>query len=311
MKALRRVVHYAGGIVRLLEKAWIPLVATSALFILASYLALPDLPSSSSRGFWADEKSAVFSLDGRAADTITRRESGGAIPTFNGMEETEVQAALGRQSMLEKLHSGRKMQIQNASAMETSMRSQLVESSDHTWPSKKHSALAKAFQSFGYGRPPDFDLRHFNFSMGLLSDLSPTYITRMRQTYSRATADNKKTLVVNVQHGLGNRLRALASGQAVAAAAGRHFRLLWLPDTHCGARFQDLFDCPELDVWDTFDEREVNGSNFHRYNYMENEEGSKKDEVILTKVDKHIYVKSAYRLRSDQRVLTGEMLLKV
>ena len=51
-----------------------------------------------------------------------------------------------------------------------------------------------------------------------------------------------KLLVIEVAHGLGNRLRALASAAAVAAASGRILRVVWTPDIHCNCRFTDLFE---------------------------------------------------------------------
>ncbi|CAF4108050.1 unnamed protein product [Adineta steineri] len=102
-------------------------------------------------------------------------------------------------------------------------------------------------------------------------------------------------LIVHVQHGLSNRLRAMASGMAVSNKTGRHLRLIWIPDEHCNARFQDLFSS-NIDVWDEILPHEVAAENFDRYNYMEPETGAVKNKQILTDSLNHIYVKTAYML---------------
>lgn len=50
-----------------------------------------------------------------------------------------------------------------------------------------------------------------------------------------------RTLIVLTQNGIGNRLRALVSGMAFAADAGRTFVLLWPRTSACGASFPELF----------------------------------------------------------------------
>lgn len=47
--------------------------------------------------------------------------------------------------------------------------------------------------------------------------------------------------VVNVQHGLGNRMRAYASARVLADMRGGDFELYWIPDHHCEADFPYLF----------------------------------------------------------------------
>jgi hypothetical protein len=50
-----------------------------------------------------------------------------------------------------------------------------------------------------------------------------------------------KHIVVRVEHGLGNRLRALASGFQLAQRHGAPLTIAWIPDVHCEARLPDLF----------------------------------------------------------------------
>lgn len=52
----------------------------------------------------------------------------------------------------------------------------------------------------------------------------------------------RRTLILHVRHGLGNRLRALASATLVAKWTGAKLIVSWIPDEHCGAELLDLFD---------------------------------------------------------------------
>ena len=67
-----------------------------------------------------------------------------------------------------------------------------------------------------------------------------------RDISTAANAACAKWLVVDVQFGLGNRLRALASAMAVAAAANRHLLLVWRSDIHCNCLFGRLFAQPPI-----------------------------------------------------------------
>jgi hypothetical protein len=56
-----------------------------------------------------------------------------------------------------------------------------------------------------------------------------------------ATASTK-TLTVACEAGLGNRLRVLLSGMALAEASGRRFTMLWPRSPSCSAVFSDLYE---------------------------------------------------------------------
>ena len=55
---------------------------------------------------------------------------------------------------------------------------------------------------------------------------------------------SRRHMVLEVQFGLGNRLRALASGMAIAAASQRPLLVIWPPDLHCNCSFRQLFSDP-------------------------------------------------------------------
>lgn len=103
----------------------------------------------------------------------------------------------------------------------------------------------------------------------------------------------RKKVIVDVQYGLGNRLRALASAQVLAHKTGREFVLVWIPDVHCLAEFHDLFtnDFPIINSRD-----QIDFSDADQYNYMDTEAGSEKDKLIDHDSDRDIYVKSAFVL---------------
>lgn len=128
--------------------------------------------------------------------------------------------------------------------------------------------------------------------------------------------------VVHVMHGLGNRLRALGSAMAYAAATGRLLVVIWERDEHCGAFFPDLFhpvlrdsserlfvinemyvDWPQLTRAAYLDTRL---RDWDLYNYMRMEGfGAKRDQEILDNPDRHIYFKSAYVITPASTALGG------
>ena len=116
-------------------------------------------------------------------------------------------------------------------------------------------------------------------------------------------------LFVDAQHGLGNRLRAIASAAGIARATGRELVVVWQPDHHCEARFTDLFryDGPVIETSFAAVFARAGGL---LYNYMQVEPGAVKDAPILTEAAGHrggdVYVRSAYRLVSPHRDLAAE-----
>ena len=87
-------------------------------------------------------------------------------------------------------------------------------------------------------------------------------------------------LFIDARHGLGNRLRAVASAAAIAAHTGRELVIIWEPDAHCAARFTDLFryDGP---VIETPFPRLFALAGGRLWNYMEIEPGAEKDAPVL------------------------------
>jgi len=115
-------------------------------------------------------------------------------------------------------------------------------------------------------------------------------------------------LYIDARHGLGNRLRAIASATVIARRTGRQLVIVWEPDDHCGGRFGELFqhDGP---VIETAFPRVFARAGGVLYNYMEIEPGARKDAPVLAdeapapdgpraSARDDVYVRSAYPLVS-------------
>lgn len=83
--------------------------------------------------------------------------------------------------------------------------------------------------------------------------LNPTLMRTLRKTLSivrdilvhktvPSVIKGPSRVVIRPEHGLGNRLRALASGYQLASRIGSELVVVWIPDEHCEAHFSDLFD---------------------------------------------------------------------
>ncbi|MEM1051352.1 MAG: tetratricopeptide repeat protein [Pseudomonadota bacterium] len=110
-----------------------------------------------------------------------------------------------------------------------------------------------------------------------------------------AISVKRDALYVDAQHGLGNRLRAIASGASIAKQTGRDLVVVWEADHHCDCSLLDLFDYRgELIPQSFFGEAESKG--WTTLNYMEIEEGSTRGAPLILKDGTPAYVRSAYVL---------------
>lgn len=121
-----------------------------------------------------------------------------------------------------------------------------------------------------------------------------------RHALKIALESGEKLLVVEVMHGMCNRIRAYTSAAVIARKSHRRLVLVWKPDVHISARFSDLFALSSSNV--VFAEEDVLAyiqsfrQSTEHYDYMNSTE---KGAVIVTKTVKHIYVRSSFELRSD------------
>ncbi len=103
-------------------------------------------------------------------------------------------------------------------------------------------------------------------------------------------------LFIDAQHGLGNRLRAIGSAAAIAAASDRELVIVWQPDDHCDCRFTDLFRYEGAVIERAFPPEAAKA---RRYNYM-TIEGGKKNAPIAVDRAGDIYARSAFVLNAPQ-----------
>jgi hypothetical protein len=106
-------------------------------------------------------------------------------------------------------------------------------------------------------------------------------------------------LYIDAQHGLGNRLRAIASGAAIARATERELVIIWEPDAHCECHFGDLFDHDGAVMARSFAGMAAScGMDF--VTYMELEPNSRKDKRIHLRKGEDFYARTAYVLNSPE-----------
>ena len=116
-------------------------------------------------------------------------------------------------------------------------------------------------------------------------------------------------LYIDAQHGLCNRLRAMASAAAIAGRTGRELVVIWRPDHHCEARIGDLLDYTGPVIEDAGAD-DLRAAAALEYNYMEIEPGACFQAPILPDgaVAGDVYVRSAYTLNSPHRRHEDEQL---
>lgn len=116
-------------------------------------------------------------------------------------------------------------------------------------------------------------------------------------------------------HGLGNRLRALASAMSFAHTTDRELVLIWETDSHIAANFSDLFTDDLIVITDFkpkwpfqgYDQWDKSWLSFDFFNYMEMEgNGATKGQHIADRPDKHLYFKSAYIMEADSQLTNWE-----
>ena len=115
----------------------------------------------------------------------------------------------------------------------------------------------------------------------------------------------KAKVFIDVQHGLGNRLRALASAACIAQAMDKELILVWQPDHHCQARINDLFDYQGIVEENSF-VNEAYSTCEKVYNYMPSEAPGGKDQEIDLSLQGSIYLRSAFVLNSKATDLAKE-----
>ncbi len=103
----------------------------------------------------------------------------------------------------------------------------------------------------------------------------------------------KAKLIIDVQHGLANRLRAYACASVIAKFSNRDLQLVWTPDHHCECHFHDLFTNPVELVSHLPVEQEV-----AYYNYMDDDSPNQYNSVIDDTTDLDLCIRSGHWLHN-------------
>lgn len=113
---------------------------------------------------------------------------------------------------------------------------------------------------------------------------------------------SRRHVIIDAQFGLGNRLRAVASAMAVAAATSRPLLVIWVPDGHCNCSLRMLLaqPLPFALLEDELPMTALNEEAFQAFNYMPGESGSVKREWVRVDHARHVFVRSAYRIAHER-----------
>ena len=132
----------------------------------------------------------------------------------------------------------------------------------------------------------------------LVTDLLDLTSSDATETSIRApfVSTPRAKFFVDAQHGLGNRLRAIASGAAIANQTDRELVVVWHPDHHCECEMRDLFDYVGPVISESF-AQEAPLLGIDTYNYMESEGGEKDRPINSNGGD--IYFRGAFVAVSD------------
>ncbi len=126
--------------------------------------------------------------------------------------------------------------------------------------------------------------------------------------FAPAHSLSRPWLIIAVQHGLANRLRALASAAVIAARTDRHLVVLWQPDAHCDCRLTDLLDYPGAVIEDACDGA-IRAQADLAFSYMEIDPDNCFGLPLLAdpgQASASVYIRSAYSLISPHTDFAAE-----
>lgn len=151
------------------------------------------------------------------------------------------------------------------------------------------------------------ECREFHLNAGSAQTLAPEHarITTPERLTAPSNQMRRDTLYLDAQHGLGNRLRAIASGAAIAEGTDRDLVIVWEPDHHCQCELTDLFAYKGAVLTTTFAD-DARDSGLAVFNYMEIEEGSNRGAPVMLEPGVSAYARSAYVLHHPASDWTAE-----
>lgn len=109
----------------------------------------------------------------------------------------------------------------------------------------------------------------------------------------------QKSLLIETMYGLTNRLRAYGSAKALADASSRQLIVLWMPDPHCSASFQQLF-LPPKSIVVVDDPLIIEGAALAGSRTFDLMSPGQKLAPIDAYADANLYIRSAFRIQSKQ-----------
>ena len=175
------------------------------------------------------------------------------------------------------------------------------------WEDARHYALAE-MASWRFG--PSI----LSVPRGALLDLLDRPATEIQPDLISSAAfrpatpkivSSRPRLFIDAQHGLGNRMRAIGSAAAIAEATERELVIVWETDHHCQGRMSDLFDYKGAVIEEAF-VQDAWGRGALVYNYMEIEDGAKKDAPLDLSWGGDIYARAAYVLNAEPSTWESE-----
>lgn len=135
--------------------------------------------------------------------------------------------------------------------------------------------------------------------------MSPSISLCSVDTYS---IDEPLKLILEVSHGLGNRLRSYASAAALSNRTGRSLELVWPSDVHLQASFGALFEDTGIVLHHkSFLECAQESSTFVVYDYLKNPVDWRHRKPVDVHEGKHIYIRTIYRVKGVTDFELAEM----
>jgi hypothetical protein len=150
---------------------------------------------------------------------------------------------------------------------------------------------------------PDEATLAINAERCVLLFLNPADVSGWKKNKAPTKLPRRPRLILDAQHGLGNRLRAWGSAAAIAKATGRDLVVVWTPDHHCDCQASDLFKFSSEVVTRVED---LDLSQADHATYMEIEPGAAKDAPLVMHPERDFYIRSAYVLNHPSSTWDSE-----
>ena len=126
--------------------------------------------------------------------------------------------------------------------------------------------------------------------------------------FFRPAQFSRLKLVVEVSHGLGNRLRSLLSAAAIALQTDRDLIVIWPRDIHLDSPLDSLFHLDGIEWYEeSFLDCAHRSPEYIVYDYLKNPKDENKREKVDARSFKNIYVHTAYLVHSNLKKPADEL----